>query len=181
MNITNQLISKPINTSKFPKDLVKLKYSLHATERLKERTTGSLILAPQYIRLTKENTIDVKLKKGRVHEATAVIDYKYNVKMYLPIIVTEGLVKTVYFKHVKKKWKPKEDGNIKQEFNPKKGYEEIEQAVSSENIRTERGGEEGIRKNVEYVFGDMGRKKKSRWQSIFRTIRGTFKSISSQF
>jgi len=61
--------------AKFPDELIKLHYSKHAMSRLQERTTGSLILAPQYIRLNWDNTIERKIKNGRVIGATAVINY----------------------------------------------------------------------------------------------------------
>lgn len=145
----NDNLEKP--TAVFPDKLIKLNYSQHSKERLIERTTGSLILAPQYIRLNWDNTIERKIKNGRVVAATAVINYKHNINMYLPIDIRSGTVKTIFFRNVKKK-KP-----IKKELLPKKdwriesAFKAFEKDVFSKNTGTEGSGERGFRENVEFI------------------------------
>ena len=180
MNITNQLDLKHTKDYNFPNKLIPLVYSPHAKKRLVERTSGSLILAPQYIRLTKNNTIDVKLKKGKIYEATAIIDYKHNVKMYLPLMVYSGIVKTIYFKNVKKKWNSQKELPIK---NKIKITEQIccsEEISENKNTGREIEKSEGIRENVEYVQGNLRRKKISRWQSVFSAIRNIYSRFRTQ-
>jgi len=161
-------MEKPI--AEFPDRLIKLNYSLHAKERLQERTTGSLILAPQYIRLNWDNTIERKIKNGRIVAATAVINYKHNINMYLPIDIRSGTVKTIFFRNVKKR-KP-----IKKELLPKKdwriesAFKAFEKDVFSKNTGTEGSGERGFRENVAYVSENMERKE-NWWQKLFRNIR----------
>ena len=151
---------------KLPKGPIKLSYSSHAMDRLKERTTGSLILAPQYIRFTKGNTTDIKIQNGKVKEATIFLEYKKGILMFLPIIVGSGIVKTVFFKYVKKKSFKKI--GISQKDEP------LEKVFEAEISGTEGSREEGPRENVVYVFGNMGGKK-SRWQELFRAIRRLFR------
>ena len=145
---------------KLPDRLIKLEYSEHARERLIERTTGSLILAPQYIRLTEKNTIDVIEKKGRIVQATAHIEYKKGVEMYLPIILSSGIVKTVYFRNVKKKSAQKRI--------------ETTCPVCPEDTGTETGGDTGITQNVGDVPRNLGRKE-NRWTKLLRVIREVFR------
>ena len=156
-----------IQEYKLPRGPIKLSYSSHAMERLKERTTGNLILAPQYIRFTKGNTLDVKIQNGKVKEATIFLEYKKGVLMFLPIIVGSGIVKTVFFKNVKKKSFKKI--GVPEEIKPLK--ENFEAEISG----TEGSGKEGPRENVVYVFGNMARKK-NRWQELFRALRRIFGS-----
>ena len=155
---------------KFPDRLIKLCYSNHAKSRLIERTTGSLILCPQYIRPTWENTIERKVKNGRVIGATVVLDYKKGVKMYLLIIFNSGIVKTVFFRNVEKKNRIKKDIYFKKEYplTPKECF--FKEEICSENSGTETAREERIGENVGYVSGNMGRKE-NWWAKLFRVIR----------
>ena len=145
---------------KLPDRLVKLEYSEHARERLIERTTGTLILAPQYIRFTKDNTIDIIVRNNRIIQATIHIEYKKGVEMYLPIMVSTGIVKTVYFKNVKK--------------NSTKARKTSEVSVKTEDTSTERTGSPGITQHVEDISRDMGRKE-NRWEKLFRNLRKVFR------
>ena len=154
---------------RFPSHLIQLRYSKHATERLQERTTGQLIVAPKYLRLTPENTIDIQDKNGRVTQATAFIQYKRNILMFLPIIVSSGIVKTVYFKNVKKKQVRKREKHRIKKYIPTS--EDLIKEKQREDYRAEEARKRGLRKNVEDVFGDMGREKTTRWQSLLRIIR----------
>lgn len=159
-----------IKDSGFPENLLKLKYSFHALERLKLRTTGQLIVAPKYLRLSPENTIDVKEKNGKVIEATVFIEYKKNILMFLPIVVSCSLVKTIYFKHVKKKQIRKREKRRLEEFplTPKECFKKEE---PSQECRTETTRKDGLGENVDNVSRDMGRQKTCRWKSILRTLR----------
>jgi len=154
---------------KLPDKLIKLTYSKHSKSRLVERTTGSLILAPQYVRLTKDNTIDWVVKNGRIKEATIILAYKRGVNMCLPIVINSGIVKTVFFKNAKKR------KFIKKEFFSKedsraKANREFEENIQTQDTRTETSGERGFRENVDVISIDMG-KKENWWQKLFRNIR----------
>lgn len=163
----NDNLEKP--TAVFPDKLIKLNYSQHSKERLIERTTGSLILAPQYIRLNWNNTIEKKIKNGRVVAATAVIKYKHNINMYLPIDIRSGTVKTIFFRNVKKK-SIKKNNKIKEyPLIPKECFK-IEENIQTQDTKTERSGERGIREDVAYVSKDLGRKE-NWWQKLFRNIK----------
>ena len=155
--------AKTIQGFKLPKGLIKLIYSPHAKERLKERTTGNLILAPQYIRFTEDNTVDIKTQNGKVKEATIYLEYKKGIFMFLPIIVGSGTVKTVFFKNVKK-------DSIKKNFDLKERYENSKEILKIKEFGREESGEEGVRENVVHVSGDLGGKE-SRWKKLLRIIR----------
>lgn len=161
---------EPTKSYRFPPDLIQLRYSAHAKKRLKERTTGQLIVAPKYLRLTTENTIDIQDKNGRVIQATAFIQYKRNILMFLPIVVSLGIVKTVYFKNVKKKQVRKREKHKIEKYPlaPKDCFKKAEQA---QECGAEATGERGFGEDVENVSGNMGRKKTNRWKSIFRAFR----------
>ena len=151
---------------RLPKGSIKLSYSEHAMERLKERTTGSLILAPQYIRFTKENTTDIKMQNGKIKEATIFLKYKKGVLMFLPIIVGSGIVKTVFFRYVKKDTPKERTKLIKKES--------FKENIPTEILGTEIPGEGSSGENVVYVFRDLGGKKN--WgKELFRALRGIFR------
>lgn len=144
---------------KFPEDILKLKYSRHAKDRLVERTTGSLILAPKYVRMTKDNTIDISVdSNGVVIKGTVAINYKKGVKMYLPIALDDNLVKTVYFKNEKKYKISKRKRPFKEKVK-----ECIEEAPPISETRN--------RDNVEDVPRHMGGKEASGWEELFRIVR----------
>ena len=153
---------------RFPSHLIQLRYSKHATERLQERTTGQLIVAPKYLRLTPENTIDIQDKNGRVTQATAFIQYKRNILMFLPIIVSSGIVKTVYFKNVKKKQVRKREKHRIKKYIPTS--EDFLKKEQREDYHAEEARKRELRENVGNVSRNMGREKKG-WKSLFRTIR----------
>lgn len=148
---------------KFPDRLIKLSYSKHATSRLVERTTGSLILAPHYIRLTKDNTTEIKSKGNRVIGATVFLEYKRGVYMYLPLVVHNGLVKTVYFKNVKK-------NTFKERNRVKENPILPKEAFLPENTGGENQGAGRFAEDVVHVSRDMGRKEDWR-EKLLRIIR----------
>lgn len=157
----------------FPKNLIKLTYSKHAQERLVERTTGALILAPKLIRLTSSNTKDIIVKNGRVVHATVFIPYKRKIWMFLPIYVPSGLVKTVYFdakeNTIKKRNKPTKEITFKERTEILREIQCTEEILQA---KTESGG---LGENVGNVSTDMGGKKASRWEKLLGIIRGIFR------
>ncbi len=146
---------EPTKSYRFPPDLIQLRYSKHATERLRERTTGQLIVAPKYLRLTPENTIDIQDKNGRVTQATAFIQYKRNILMFLPIVVSSGIVKTVYFKNVKKKQVRKREKHRIKKYIPTS--EDLIKEKQREEYRAEEARKRGLRENVEFIQPNLGR------------------------
>jgi len=170
-----QNMEKP--TPIFPKDLIKLTYSKHAKERLIERTTGALILAPKLIRLTSSNTKDVIVKNGKVVHATVFIHYKRKTWMFLPIYVPSGLVKTVYF-DAKENTSKKRNISVKK-ISPQEELRTFKKANEViKEINQIEGGDftefSGIREDVGNVSSDMGGKKTSRWEKLLRIIRRIF-------
>ena len=143
----------------FPDDLVALTYSLHSKQRLIERTTGSLILAPQYIRLTQNNTKDVVKRNGKVVKATVYINYKKGIRMCLPVLIPSGIVKTVYFE---------KDSTKKRNYSVKK-HELPKETEQTKESTTEITGEGGLRENVEFIQPTMGGKE-SKWNKLFRAL-----------
>lgn len=154
----------------FPDDLIELTYSNHAKERLIERTTGSLILAPQFIRLTQNNTKEVVKRKGRVVKATVFINYKKGTKMCLPTLIPSGIVKTVYFE----KDAIKKRNNMLKEYplTPKEVFPKEDK--QTEEYRTEVTEIGRLREDASNVSGDMGREK-NKWEELFGIIGGIFR------
>lgn len=171
-----QNMEKPIPV--FPKDLIKLTYSKHAQERLVERTTGALILAPKLIRLTSSNTKDVIVKNGRVVHATVFIPYKRKIWMFLPIYVPSGLVKTVYF-DAKENTTKKRNMSV-EKISPQEELRTLKKANEVlKEINQIEGGDftelSGNRENVEDVSTNMGGEKTFRWEKLLGIIRGIFR------
>jgi len=152
MPITQNLV-KPI--AKFPDRLIKLTYSIHAQKRLRERTTGSLILAPQFVRLTWDNTIERRIKNNRVVEATMVLKYKHNVNMYLPIVINSGVVKTIFFRDVKKNTTKKQF--FSKEDDRAKANREVEENIQTQDTESKGSGKEGIRADVGFIQSTVGK------------------------
>lgn len=156
-------MSTTINTEKAIQeyDFLRLRYTNHATERLKERTTGQLIVAPTIIKLNKDNVVSFSYVED---EATAVvkISYKKDVDMFLCISIKTpkfAIVKTVYFKDVKKNSSKKRKNWVKKD----EISEKVEQSLHTECTKCP--------ENVEDVSGDMGGEKTSRWKKLLRAIR----------
>lgn len=166
-----QIMEKP--TPVFPKDLIKLTYSKHAQERLVERTTGALILAPKLIRLASSNTKDVIVKNGRVVHATVFIPYKRKIWMFLPIYVPSGLVKTVYFDA--KENTTKKRNQPTKEICFKESTATVEKNKWAKEVFQTKAESGGLRENVGDVSTDMGGEKTSRWEKLLRIIRGIFR------
>ncbi len=156
-------MSTTINTEKTIQeyDFLRLRYTNHATERLKERTTGQLIVAPTIIKLNKDNVVSFSYVED---EATAVVKifYKKDIDMFLCISIKTpkfAIVKTVYFKNVKKNSSKKRKNWIK--------TEQISEKIEME--QTLLCGE--CTEDVANVPRDMGGEKISRWKKLLRAIR----------
>ncbi len=149
----------------YPEDFVQLGYTTHARSRLVERTSGQIIVAPTLVRVTEKNTMDIETMDGLITNCTISIDYKRNTKMFLCLSMRYpnfATVKTVYFKNAKKKHKTIKENTYKEE-------KQISPAEDSGG----RGGER--KKNVGDVSRNMGGKKASRWEKLFRAIRRVFR------
>lgn len=152
-----------------PDRYIKLQYSPHALERLKDRTTGSLIQAPQLIKLTPQNSFDPVYRGKRLRQVTVRIENK-GIYMFLPIVIDIGMVKTVYFKNVKKK---SFKAYSKSKARVKHSQENYAFKEDWSQFREDRGtkdrGQERIREDVADVPRDMGRKE-SWWKGLFRAF-----------
>jgi len=153
-----QLLKKHVD---YP-DIMELKYTKHANERLRERTTGELILAPKWLRITRDNIYIGKLKGHRLTDVVVRIKYKEGVWMFLAIDPIDKVVKTIYFRNAEKNTFKERDERIEQI------QENIEEACK--NYGTETTGQGRLREDVGDVPGDMGREE-SWWKKLFRAIR----------
>ena len=113
----------------YRRDLISLRYSDHAKERLVERTTGNIIVAPSVLRVSESN-IYTGLAKGNVlKEVTIRLDYKNDKWMFLVILLKHGIVKTIWIDD-KKKAKAKK----LQRLNTEAGELREEVGVVQENL-----------------------------------------------
>jgi hypothetical protein len=133
--------------SKLEGRIVNLRYSDHAKSRLVERTTGKLIVAPTWVKLSEKNIVEVRPAEGRIKSVMVKLDYKPGIYMYLAIALVPGVVKTVYFEEdpIKKRKRLKKDRRFKAN-ELKQKCEEIKEAL--QEPRTEIRREEGIREDV---------------------------------
>lgn len=87
----------------YRKDLIPLKYSQHAQERLEERVEGELIVAPTMVRISNNNIYGGVKKGKRLVEVVVRLDYKKDKWMFLAIVVAHGIVKTVWINDKRKR------------------------------------------------------------------------------
>lgn len=134
--------------SKLEGRIVNLRYSDHAKSRLVERTTGKLIVAPTWVKLSEKNIVEVRPAIGRIKSVMVKLDYKPGIYMYLAIALVPGVVKTVYFEEdaIKKRKRLKKERRFKAKYELKQKCEEIKEAL--QEPRTEIRREEGIREDV---------------------------------
>jgi len=84
----------------YRKDLFEVDYSKHAMDRIKQRLNGSLLIYPKQIRITEQNIVKGLLGKDGKYLFKVVIklEFKRGTDIYLVILPSIQLCKTVYFK-----------------------------------------------------------------------------------
>jgi len=99
-----------VGKMKYRGDLITLLYSQHAKKRLWERS-GELIVAPTILRVTDTNIYSGEWNGKKLTEACVRIEYKKSQWMFLVIILSSGLVKSLWIND-KKRVIRKEVGNL---------------------------------------------------------------------
>ena len=97
----NQILENNMN---FETDFINLKYSFHANQRLEERLSGSLIVKPSVVKVTKNNIYSGASNDGiNLYEVVVRLRYKPSEWCFLVFLPHNGFVKTVYFREIVKK------------------------------------------------------------------------------
>lgn len=98
----------------FPTDLIQLKQTKHAKERILERYNGLFIIVPEYVRVTKNNIHSAKCDDGKhLHSVVVRLNYSYHKFLFICCNPFDGALKTLWLTDKKRKHR----GNITQHIS----------------------------------------------------------------